>query len=234
MEGDELEGPVTRIRNSTRKKSSDPLVRSRHPKSPPEHHTTRPSTSKSANNHTPRTILGPSTTPEYIHNGTTNQAREERGNRVCSGYAEEDRKIQSMEERGVDYNTKDNSKLRVLLFDRRLSTYGTREELIARLESSSVDYETYSSEQLTEMLRRRHIKNAAQGPKPVKVQRLQLNDAVDRDTANFEDTTLHVRTDLSGEHLDRLVAKQKAILAGEDQSYSTSTWTLAKLRALSC
>jgi hypothetical protein len=138
--------------------------------------------------------------------------------------------MRSVEERDMNYKTKDNSKLRVLLFDRCMSTSGTREELIARLEGSSVEYETYSSEQLTEMLKRRHITNAAQGPKAVKIQRLQLNDTLDRDTANVEDMMLYVRTDLSRERLDELVAKQEAVLADDNQSYST--WTLAKLHAL--
>jgi hypothetical protein len=80
------------------------------------------------------------------------------------------------------------------------------------------------------MLKRRHITNAAQGPKAAKIERLKLNDRMDRDTANYKDTMLYVRTELSGDRLEELVAKQEAMLAGEDQSHSNRS--LGKLRAL--
>jgi len=129
----------------------------------------------------------------------------------------------------TDYNTKDTSKLRTLLSDRCMSTTGSRTELISRLQKSTFDYDTYSSEQIVELLSKRGLKNTS---KAVKIQRLLLNDSLDRDTSNYEDMKLYLEADLSRGALERLAAKQEAILSGEDRSYSTSTWTLGKLGAL--
>lgn len=165
----------------------------------------------------------------HIDTDASSYTDEGHGNRDGSGSTDKGRTIHGRE---INYKTKDNSKLRVLLSDRLLPTSGTRKELISRLEKSSFDYNTYSSEQLTELLKARHVTNAATGPKHVKIQRLVLNDAVDRDTANWDDTKLYVDADVKKWSLDLLVARQGAILSGAEKPYSTSTWTLKKLGAL--
>ncbi|KAH8594400.1 hypothetical protein B0O99DRAFT_624913 [Bisporella sp. PMI_857] len=91
----------------------------------------------------------------------------------------------------MTYATKDNSKLRTFLLDRGLSTEGTREELISRLENSSIDYESLQSCQLEEMMKRRQITMTARGSKDIKIERLRLNDKLDRDTGNSRDSALH-------------------------------------------
>jgi len=90
-----------------------------------------------------------------------------------------------------EYKTKDNSKLRRFLSERGLSTSGTRDDLITRLLKSSINYEALSSEQLGEMLKQRHISNYATGSKATKIERLRLNDKLDRDTGTSEDSVLY-------------------------------------------
>ncbi|KAF4624535.1 hypothetical protein G7Y89_g13634 [Cudoniella acicularis] len=58
----------------------------------------------------------------------------------------------SFTEPEVNYTSKDNSKLRVLLRDRGLSDQGPREKLIKRLENSADNYESLPSKGLTELL----------------------------------------------------------------------------------
>lgn len=90
-----------------------------------------------------------------------------------------------------EYSNKDNSKLRRFLSERYLSTSGTREELIKRLENSSINYEDITSAQLSEMLKGRHVTMSAQGTKEYKIQRLRLNDKVERDTGTSEESVLY-------------------------------------------
>jgi len=90
-----------------------------------------------------------------------------------------------------DYKTKDNSKLRRFLSERGLSTSGTRDELIIRLSESSIDYEALSSEELVDMLKQRHLTNYATGSKATKIERLRLNDKLDRDTGTSDDSVLY-------------------------------------------
>lgn len=49
-------------------------------------------------------------------------------------------KVSKHTEESMDYETKDNSKLRTFLLDRDLSREGSRKELIERLQSSSINY----------------------------------------------------------------------------------------------
>jgi hypothetical protein len=161
--------------------------------------------------------------------GGTNSVHRDQGSRAGSRSVESESTIHM---RDINYKTKDNSKLRALLSDRCMSTCGSREELISRLEKSTFDYDTYSSEQIVELLNGRHLKNTSLGSKEVKIQRLLLNDSLDRDTSNYEDMKLYVQVDVSRDILEGLVAKQEAMLTEVDRSYSTSTWTLAKLRAV--
>lgn len=90
-----------------------------------------------------------------------------------------------------EYETKDNSKLRRFLLERTLPTSGTRDEMITRLETSSISYEDLLSEQLAEMLKQRQVKNYATGSKAVKIQRLRVNDKLERDTGTSRDSRLY-------------------------------------------
>lgn len=92
----------------------------------------------------------------------------------------------------MDYRNKDNSKLRALLEDRDLISDGKiREEMISLLQRTSANYESFSFDELTEKLKGRGLTNAAGCPKQVKIDRLKLNDQVDRDTANGKETQLY-------------------------------------------
>ncbi|KUJ13982.1 uncharacterized protein LY89DRAFT_784808 [Mollisia scopiformis] len=115
--------------------------------------------------------------------------------------------------------TKDNSKLQFLLAERGLSTDGTREDWIERLEASSIDYESYTAEELTEMLRRRHMKGAAQYPKAIKIERLKLNDDYHRDTRNGPAMSLWIQISIAEVRLERELAE--AAIAEETDKYST-------------
>ena len=96
-------------------------------------------------------------------------------------------------EEHIVYHTKDNSKLRAFLIDRDLPTTGTRKELINRLENSSINYEDFLSDELTEMLKRRGMTMSTQGTKKYKIERLRINDKLDRDTGNHEESRLYGR-----------------------------------------
>jgi hypothetical protein len=63
--------------------------------------------------------------------------------------------------------------------------------MIALLENSSIDYEALPSGQLTDMLKRRNVKMPGQGTKEVKIQRLRLDDKLDRDRGNHEERVLY-------------------------------------------
>jgi hypothetical protein len=63
--------------------------------------------------------------------------------------------------------------------------------MIALLENSSIDYEALPSGQLTDMLKRRNVKMSGQGTKEVKIQRLRLDDKLDRDRGNHEEGVLY-------------------------------------------
>ena len=227
LEGDKDENLIGSRRNATRNKSSGTEAPSLSKASLRENERQPPSKPKSTDNtryrlHLPgSTYLGDSDTGDFAREDCDNRAGSPPPDGGCTSRPPK-----------INYKTKDNSKLKVLLSDRLLPTSGTREDMIARLETSTFDYNIYSSEQLTELLKSRHVTNVATGPKAIKIQRLEINDTVDRDTSNWEDTKLYVEADVKKWSLDRLVAKQEAFIAGEDRSYSTSTWTLKKLGAL--
>jgi hypothetical protein len=233
LKGDGEDDTIRPKCSATQNKSSCTVTRSSSLKSPTANSRGKEkqtaSKAISATNFRHRLHLPGSKYSGDIETDAANCAQEARGGKVGSLLAESDFTIHGQE---IDYKTKDNSKLRVLLFDRCLSTSGSREELISRLEKSTFDYDTYSSERLVELLKERHLTNTALGSKAVKIQRLLLNDSLDRDTSNYEDMKLYVRTDVSRCVLDQLVAKEEGLLAREDRSYLTSTWTLGKLSAL--
>jgi hypothetical protein len=110
-----------------------------------------------------------------------------------SGRTEDGNRGNAIKKATTNYSTKDNGKLRTLLFDRGLSTAGTPKEMIARLENSPVDYEKFTSAEISEMLKRRHVKMCEQGSKEMKIQRLKLNDELDRDTGNSDEAVLYGR-----------------------------------------
>jgi hypothetical protein len=227
LEGDKDGKLIGSRRNATRNTSSGIEAPSL-PKASLHENERKPSSKPKSTNNTKHRLHLPGST--YLGDCDTEDcAREDCDNRA--GSPPPDGGCTSRPPK-INYKTKDNSKLKVLLYDRLLPTSGTREELIARLETSTFDYNIYSSEQLTELLKSRHVTNAATGPKTIKIQRLEINDAVDRDTSNWEDTKLYVEADVKKWSLDELVAKQEALIAGEDRSYSTSTWTLKKLGVL--
>lgn len=232
-EGVEGEETVARSRKSARKSSLDTLTPSARSNTSDtslhENQTQPPSKSKSPFNLHSKYRLR---RPGDLYDGHIEAAglkHEEYESNTGSRPVEQDPTSQSTNALAMDYKTKDNSKLRTLLFDRCISTSGSREELIARLEKYSFDYNTYTSEELTEIMKRRHLTNTG-GPKAIKVQRLILNDNLDRDTGNSEDMMSYVRTNVSQDILEELVRKQEAILVSGDQSYSS--WSLGKLGAL--
>lgn len=98
---------------------------------------------------------------------------------------------QDIRKEDIEYRNKDNSKLRRFLSERDLSTHGTREELITRLENSMIDYESLTSATITEMLRDRHVRCSGQGNKEYKIERLRINDEIERDTGNSEEGMLY-------------------------------------------
>ena len=120
----------------------------------------------------------------------------------------------------ITYATKDNSKLRTFLRERRLSTSGTRDELISRLENTSIDYDSLPSGQITEMLKARRISWASQGPKEVKLQRLRYDDTLDRDTGNSEEQVLSGKLYAWETILNDLLMKQESA-ANSENSYSS-------------
>jgi hypothetical protein len=236
LEGREGEETVAQSRNSTRKSASYISTRSARPKTSDaslhENQTQTPPKSKFPFNHHSKNRLR---RPEDLYDGHIEAVdlvhgdHEDHGSNTGSPPADQDPTSQSTNALATDYKTKDNSKMRTLLFDWCMSTSGSREELIARLEKSSFDYEIYSSEQLTEIMKRRQLTNTG-CPKAIKIRRLILNDSLDRDTGNYEDMMYYVQTDVSRICLEQLVRKQEAILVGGDQSYSN--WSLGKLSAL--
>ena len=154
-----------------------------------------------------------------VGNGYAPYALGSKENLIDSNHKHES---ESSRKEEITYTTKDNSKLRTLLSERGLSTLGSREELISRLENSSIDYESLLSGDMTEMLKARHITMASQGPKAVKIQRLRLNDKLDRDTGNYEDTMLYARLSVAELILEELVTKQKK---AQDEN---TTYTMLK------
>jgi hypothetical protein len=62
-------------------------------------------------------------------------------------------KVKQIMDDGIDYTTKDNSKLRVILHDRELPDHGTREEMIELLQLHPAKYQENTDEELTEMLK---------------------------------------------------------------------------------
>jgi len=104
---------------------------------------------------------------------------------------EEAEEEQDLREEEFKYENKDNSKLRRFLSERSLSTSGIREELIARLQKSSIDYESLPSAKLTEMLKERHVTSSAQGNKQYKIERLRINDKIERDTGTSKESYLY-------------------------------------------
>jgi hypothetical protein len=141
---------------------------------------------------------------------------ESKGNHIAG---KENQESKPRRKEKIEYKTKHNSKLRALLYDRDLSTSGSRQELITRLENSSIDYETLPSGQITEMLKRRQITMSSQGSKEVRIERLRLNDKLDRDTGNSQESVLYGRLAATEDVLDDLVAKQEKAL-GENSLYS--------------
>jgi len=114
-------------------------------------------------------------------------------NTVRSEHTTGHKKALEQRQETFEYSKKDNSKLRRFLSERGLSTSGKREVLITRLENSTIDYESFSSEELSGMLKARHVRCADQGSKKVKIQRLRINDKIDRDTGNTEEGVLYGR-----------------------------------------
>jgi hypothetical protein len=113
-----------------------------------------------------------------------------------------------------------------------MSTYGTRDELIERLENSSIDYESLLSEELTEMLKRRSVTNSATGCKAVKIERLRLNDKIDRETGTSGESMLYGRFSA----LQLIIADSEDGVSGDEYSSKTPkalTSILAK-RNLTC
>jgi hypothetical protein len=114
---------------------------------------------------------------------------------------------EELQKEHFDYTNKDNSKLRRFLSERCLPTHGTREELIARLENSSINYEDLSSAQISEMLKERQIRMSSQGTKEYKIERLRINDTVDRDTGNLKETSLYAQLSVMEWSLERALAR---------------------------
>jgi hypothetical protein len=128
----------------------------------------------------------------------------------------EQSKAHNEQKERMEYRNKDNSKLRSFLYDRNLPTCGTRQELISRLENSSINYEELSSEKITEMLKRRHLTMASLGNKQAKIERLRLNDKVDRDTGNSENSMLYAKLSVAEEILVEKVER----LANSENLYT--------------
>ncbi|KAE9370996.1 hypothetical protein N431DRAFT_425695 [Stipitochalara longipes BDJ] len=229
-QGDSEELSSLTKHNATRNKSSGTAIASSSPK-PPNSTSQEPADPKPnfAADSRYRLHLPGSTYLSSVNNDGTNGVHKDQGSATGSRSMENESTIQMPV---INYKTKDNSKLRALLADRCLPTSGSRNELISRLEKSKFDYDTYSSEQIVELLKERGLRNTSLGSKEVKIQRLLLNDSLDRDTSNYEDMKLYVKAEVSLFILKDLVAKQEAMLTGEDRSYSTSTWTIGKLGAL--
>ena len=128
----------------------------------------------------------------------------------------EQSKSRNEQKEGIEYRNKDNSKLRTFLHDRNLRTCGTRQELISRLENSSINYEELSSEQITEMLKRRHLTMSSLGNKQAKIERLRLNDEVDRDTGNSGDSILYANLSVA----EMILVEKGERLANLENSYT--------------
>jgi hypothetical protein len=144
-------------------------------------------------------------------------------------YGEEQGCENEVEERR-DYNNTDNGKLRTLLRDRGLTTAGNREGLIARLEANPKDnYESLSASELTEMLKQRHITMAGQYTKEVKIQRLRVNDNLDRDIGDSEGSVLYGSLSVVEMIADDLESKQEKALKGENNYSSFNDKKLSKL-----
>jgi hypothetical protein len=90
---------------------------------------------------------------------------------------------------GINYNTKDNSKLITLLQDRGLDIPETRIAKIELLEKNPSDYYAKHMNQLIEMMERRHVR-VTKGTKKYLVETLKRNDDVDRDTGNVEEAAM--------------------------------------------
>lgn len=116
-----------------------------------------------------------------------------------------------------EYMTKDNSKLRRFLLERDLPTRGTRDEMITRLVQPSISYEDLPSEQLTEMLKWRHLTNSATGSKAIKMERLGLNDKIQRDTGTSADNMLYAHFSV----LQSIVPETENTVAGDEYSSKT-------------
>jgi hypothetical protein len=124
---------------------------------------------------------------------------------------------------GIDYTTKDNSKLRVILRDRELPDQGTREQMIESLQLHPARYDEDTAEELTEKLHGRHCKYAGQGDRANKIGRLEHNDSLDRDAANYGDLELWVDLKVMYTMLDEK--------PGSRSSKTRSPEELNKLRA---
>ncbi|EHK98762.1 hypothetical protein M7I_5270 [Glarea lozoyensis 74030] len=92
----------------------------------------------------------------------------------------------SLSEDGINYNTKDNSKLIRLVQDRGLELPKTRIEMIELLEKNPANYEAKTKKVLSQMLSNRLVRRV-KGDKQYLVQLLERNDDVDRDTGNIEE-----------------------------------------------
>ncbi|PQE26766.1 hypothetical protein CJF31_00003462 [Rutstroemia sp. NJR-2017a BVV2] len=105
---------------------------------------------------------------------------------------------------GMNYKTKDNSKLARLLDERRLGLAGSRDEMIHRLETSCYNYNAYSSEELSQMLSERHLVNASLGDKALKIERLKLNDQSDCDRGNSREIIMYCNLNFKEETIEEL------------------------------
>jgi hypothetical protein len=91
---------------------------------------------------------------------------------------------------GIDYDTKDNSKLITLLQDRGLDVPETRIDKIKVLEKNPSDYYSYSKTKLEQILLTRNVR-CFKATKINLVETLKHNDAVDRDTGNLKEAAMY-------------------------------------------
>ncbi|KAL2065990.1 hypothetical protein VTL71DRAFT_2061 [Oculimacula yallundae] len=123
----------------------------------------------------------------------------------------------------IDYQAKDDCKLRQLLTERDLSPTGTRADMITRLENTYIDYEDLLSDELTDMMRKRESKGAGSGTKQTKIALLRADDRLNWNRNSMESMTLYIRRGLVEERLveyrkkleDISIETYKALNAGQ-------------------
>ncbi|CAG8975519.1 hypothetical protein HYALB_00012234 [Hymenoscyphus albidus] len=132
----------------------------------------------------------------------------------------------------IDYTTKDNSKLRFLLSDREyfpgalLRDGMTCEEMIALLQRTPANYESFTIEEISEKLKARGLRHASDCAKQVKIDRLKLNDLVDRNTADYKDTQLYVSLDVFNMMIASDIKKQEEA----KNTNPFSSWSIKRLQ----